>query len=605
MFRWLKKSYWRPTYIISIASDYTTIIYDNKIILKELSRVADISGQYICAGYETIDIQSRSKIDVIDPISRNRIKDLDATEFMIKCFLRKIIKCRWIKPTIILSYPTPVSFIEQRAIRTIFYNVANCVKIIDESQLLISKIAKKETLNNIVIISIGYDYTNVIAVNNDNILVEEELSQGYDNIYENIRWQLNQKYNVILGKRSIRSISSELKKQNSIEWIAPHALTALPHKILITGTEFSLMADESLSFYVNEISQIITRFTQDYDITKILIIGSTEIVKNFNNLLVKNINIPCVIIEESLGFAEDTILADNNINKIPTSQIKELSYFSPPTETDNILRAVYITNFESLRNECFNEITIGEVCEVEYIALASSSTSIYLKGYKIPYNSTMFKLYLNAEAYSVHDDWIKFLWDISQPQMPHCKTRLLKFASATKETLEHIVKHSWLNVPIINCDHDFALPKQLQNKISEYSINNENVIDEFQELEIIGIILSLEIKDGELNIKDEVDIDVIRLFSYYHKLPREIDENVNLSNDKKTLLEEACKNYLTEQKVNNPTLDICRDAYLLHQNIDAYRCDSSQMKTSQGEYYAIKTHKLKNLIGIYKELKEL
>ena len=80
---------------------------------------------------------------------------------------------------------------------------------------------------------------------------------------------------------------------------------------------------------------------------------------------------------------------------------------------------------------------------------------------------------------------------------------------------------------------------------------------------------------------------------------------VNLFSDKKTLLEEACKNYLTEQKVNNPTLDICRDAYLLHQNIDAYRCDSSQMKTSQGEYYAIKTHKLKNLIGIYKELKEL
>ena len=91
MFRWLKKSYWRPTYIISIASDYTTIIYDNNIILKEPSRVFAFSGQYICAGYEAIYVQCSSR-DIIQPISRNRIKNFDAAQFMIKYFLRKLEK---------------------------------------------------------------------------------------------------------------------------------------------------------------------------------------------------------------------------------------------------------------------------------------------------------------------------------------------------------------------------------------------------------------------------------------------------------------------------------------------------------------------------------
>ena len=74
--------------------------------------------------------------------------------------------------------------------------MANCVKIINESQSLISDIAKNETLNNSVIINIGFDCTKAIVVNNDTLLKEKELLQGYDNIFKNICSQLSQKYNV-------------------------------------------------------------------------------------------------------------------------------------------------------------------------------------------------------------------------------------------------------------------------------------------------------------------------------------------------------------------------------------------------------------------------
>lgn len=53
---------------------------------------------------------------------------------------------------------------------------------------------------------------------------------------------------------------------------------------------------------------------------------------------------------------------------------------------------------------CKKNLTIGNMYEVEYVSMGQSYTDIYLKGYKVPFNSVNFTFFKNGEEWDIYSD---------------------------------------------------------------------------------------------------------------------------------------------------------------------------------------------------------
>ncbi len=138
----------------------------------------------------------------------------------------------------------------------------------------------------------------------------------------------------------------------------------------------------------------------------------------------------------------------------------------------------------------------------------------------------------------------------------------------------------------------------------------------WQRVERNGIILSLEKKDGALQLRKDVNIKVVRLFAYLHDKCRRSDGAdlehgkrsadmlltvrdtmlKELTDEEFSLLEQACRLHTIEHKTGIPTVDVCFDADRLDLGRVGIEPLPERMATEQGAFYAKFPQKLMETI---------
>lgn len=99
----------------------TILIYgDGKILLEEPSVVAvnTYTGQVLAVGSEAYDMIGKTpdRTARCGPLADGVISDYEMTEKMLEQFLKKISKFSLIKPRVIVSVPSGVTEVEERAV---------------------------------------------------------------------------------------------------------------------------------------------------------------------------------------------------------------------------------------------------------------------------------------------------------------------------------------------------------------------------------------------------------------------------------------------------------------------------------------------------------
>lgn len=291
MFDWIKK-YLSPVYAIRIASDFTTILSNNKVVLRKPSCVAK-KDTYLVAGYDYVS--SKYYIPIEYPIHNNRIQNFSDVEFMVKYFIKKILKHNWIKPQILLIYPSPYSEMEQRAVCSIFNEITNRVNFYSDSRALIYSLSRFKELNNLIIINIDYDCVKLVIAKNDNILVEKEIDQGFYSIKEFICNKLSVKYNIKSGFKSIDSFLKEYQTKESLNVYGLCKTTNLPQEIHVSSDEIKCLIHQGSVCLSHIINQIIDKLKCDYDIEEALIISECGYI----HALAQQLKLPFELIENS------------------------------------------------------------------------------------------------------------------------------------------------------------------------------------------------------------------------------------------------------------------------------------------------------------------
>lgn len=120
-----------------------------------------------------------------------------------------------------------------------------------------------------------------------------------------------------------------------------------------------------------------------------------------------------------------------------------------PLNNSSVLIAECVNNFDGWTNEKESNLTVGEQYIVELAVIFSSRAIVKLKGMDRMFNSVLFKFYVNEKPFSLIGDARPYLELHTDKFAYKGVTRIVRYKSATEESLNEIAK-SYRCVPIID-----------------------------------------------------------------------------------------------------------------------------------------------------------
>ena len=120
-----------------------------------------------------------------------------------------------------------------------------------------------------------------------------------------------------------------------------------------------------------------------------------------------------------------------------------------PLNNSSVLTAECVNNPDSWTNERESNLTIGGQYIVELAVIFSSRTIVKLKGMDRMFNSVLFNFYVNEKPFSLIGDARPYLELHTNKFAYKGVTRIVRYKSATEESLNEIAK-SYRCVPIID-----------------------------------------------------------------------------------------------------------------------------------------------------------
>lgn len=115
----------------------------------------------------------------------------------------------------------------------------------------------------------------------------------------------------------------------------------------------------------------------------------------------------------------------------------------------SVLVAECVNNLDGWTNEKESNLTVGEQYIVELAVIFSSRTVVKLKGMDRMFNSVLFNFYVNEKPFSLIGDARPYLELHTDKFAYKGVTRIVRYKSATEESLNEIAK-SYRCVPIID-----------------------------------------------------------------------------------------------------------------------------------------------------------
>lgn len=182
------------------------------VVLREPSVIAVLRGSenIKAVGHEAYEMLGRTpgNIMAVRPMAEGVIADYTLAEKMLKAFIRKVLKGRFVKPTIMVCVPSNVTEVEKRAVLQAIKEVgARKAFLIEEpiAGAIGSGIDIAEPVGSMVI-DIGGGTSDVAVISLGGIVVSESIRVAGDTFDEDIIRYVRQKDNMLIGKRTAEEI---------------------------------------------------------------------------------------------------------------------------------------------------------------------------------------------------------------------------------------------------------------------------------------------------------------------------------------------------------------------------------------------------------------
>ena len=323
-----------------------TLIYINNlgIVVNEPSVVAIERGtnRVVAVGNEAKQMLWKTPENIIAkrPLSDGVIADLEMTERMIRYFIAKIQKRRWlIKPRMVIGVPACITQVERRAVEESAYKAgAREVKIVIES--LAAAIGAKIPIYNPsghMIVDIGGGTSEISVISLGGMVVTNAIRIGGDEFNEAIIKHMRTIHSLIIGETTAEllkiSIGSAYSADNQVENMevkGTDAVTGLPRRLKLDNIEIREAISEPVAIILEVVKRTLGQTPPELvsDIVEygIVMTGGGSLLKGLDKYIAAETRVPTFLAEDPLNcvvIGAGNFYEHNQImhNKNPLSRI--------------------------------------------------------------------------------------------------------------------------------------------------------------------------------------------------------------------------------------------------------------------------------------------
>ena len=245
-----------------------TLIYvrGHGIVLNEPSVVAVNvrDGRPLAVGLEAKRMIGRTPahIQAIRPLKDGVIADFEICEKMLRYFIHKVHRSRWVKPRMVICVPSGITGVEQRAVQEAaeYAGARKPAYIIEEpmAAAIGSGLPVSEPTGN-MIVDIGGGTTEVAVISLGGIVTSQSVRVAGDELDDAIVQFVKKEYSLALGERTAEQIKLTLgsawplEQELTAEIRGRDLVTGLPKTITITTDEIRDAIDEPTTAIVDAV----------------------------------------------------------------------------------------------------------------------------------------------------------------------------------------------------------------------------------------------------------------------------------------------------------------------------------------------------------------
>jgi rod shape-determining protein MreB len=296
-----------------------TLVYvkGKGIVLNEPSVVAvdRASGRVVAVGREAKTMLGRTpgEIEAIRPLQNGVISDFEKTEDMIREFIMKVQKRKFlVRPRIIISVPSGITEVEKRAVRD-SAEQAGAREVLLVSEPIAAAIGVglpvDKPCGNMVI-DIGGGTTEIAVMTLNGIVTSTSVRVGGDKMDEAIMQYIKRAYNLLIGDQTAEQIKIKigsafpLEQEEELEIKGRDLIGGIPKTIKISSTEVR----EALQEPVNQIAEALRasleqtppELASDIVDRGIVMTGGGSLLRGLDTLLREHTNLQLTVANDAL-----------------------------------------------------------------------------------------------------------------------------------------------------------------------------------------------------------------------------------------------------------------------------------------------------------------
>lgn len=304
------------------------------IVVQEPSVVAidKNNDKVLAVGKEARRMLGRTpgNIVAIRPLKDGVIADFEVTELMLKHFISKVVKRRFLfKPTIMICVPEGITGVEKRAVIEAASQVGSRETYLIEEPLAaaIGAGLPVEDPSGSMVIDIGGGTTEIAVISMGGIVVSESLRIGGDKFDEALVRYVRDKYNMVIGEKTAEEIKMEIGtawidgESNDYDLRGRDLMSGMPKNLTLTSHETVEAFKENITSIVESVRHVLEQtppeLSSDIMDRGIILTGGGSLLHGMDTLLSKETQIPVSSAESPLScVAQGTGMALEEIDRL-------------------------------------------------------------------------------------------------------------------------------------------------------------------------------------------------------------------------------------------------------------------------------------------------
>lgn len=301
------------------------------IVLSEPAVVAinQVTGEILAVGSQAKEMIGRTpdSIVALKPLKDGVIADFESTRALMQNLISRVVqKSLFYRPRIVVSIPSGITDVEERAVEGVVYKSgAKEVYLMEEVMAAaIGSGLKVEKPEGAMIVDLGGGTSEMAVLSLGGIVVSNAIKVAGEKLDRDIVEYIKRKFNVIIGDGEAEEVKKQIgaataaMTEDKMDVKGRNLLTGLPETITVTTQDVNEAMKDSLNEIVRVIKltleQTPPELASDIMENGITLSGGLSLLKNIDILINEETGMPVFIAEEpdkcvvkGVGMALDNI----------------------------------------------------------------------------------------------------------------------------------------------------------------------------------------------------------------------------------------------------------------------------------------------------------